>query len=106
VTSQGSAYSRFQRALRTGNLNLIRVAAAELPRVELDDALRICVAASTSDADQFRRFALRWLARFCERDEATLPDVRVAVAAFLRMPADREAAAETLHELLEHRGGR
>jgi hypothetical protein len=35
VTSHGSAYSRFQRALKTGNLILIRNAAGELPRVEL-----------------------------------------------------------------------
>jgi hypothetical protein len=39
VTSEGHAYSRFQRALLTGNLNLIEAAAAELPRVGLDDAL-------------------------------------------------------------------
>jgi hypothetical protein len=33
VTSQGSAYARFRRALNSGNLTLIRNAAAELPRV-------------------------------------------------------------------------
>jgi hypothetical protein len=35
----GSPYPRLQRALATGNLNLIRAAAAELPRVDLSDAL-------------------------------------------------------------------
>jgi hypothetical protein len=39
VTSQGSAYARFRRALKTGNINVIRGAAAELPRVDLGDAL-------------------------------------------------------------------
>jgi hypothetical protein len=39
VTSRGSAYARFRRALKTGNLTLIRNAAAELPRVDLGDAL-------------------------------------------------------------------
>ena len=43
VTSQGSAYSRFQRALTTGNLQLIETPAADLPIVGLDDALAILV---------------------------------------------------------------
>jgi hypothetical protein len=42
VTSQGSPYTRFDRALKTGNLNIIRAAAAELPRPpDLGDALKI-----------------------------------------------------------------
>jgi hypothetical protein len=32
MTSQGNPWSRFQRALTTGNLTLVRAAAAELPR--------------------------------------------------------------------------
>src|SRR4051812_24937866 len=39
VTSDGSAYTRFRRALDTGNLPLVRAAAAELPHVDLADAL-------------------------------------------------------------------
>ena len=42
MTSQGGAYKRFRRALDTGNLLLIRTAAAELPQAPpLSDALRI-----------------------------------------------------------------
>lgn len=41
VSSQGSPYARFKRALRTGNLALVRAAAGELPAVRLDDALLI-----------------------------------------------------------------
>jgi hypothetical protein len=44
VTSQGSTYARFRRALKTGNLTLIRNAAAELPSVDLVDALEVCIA--------------------------------------------------------------
>jgi len=43
VSDSGSAYSRFQRALATGNLMIIRAAAAELPAIRLDDALQVCV---------------------------------------------------------------
>ena len=39
VSDSGSPYSRFQRALKTGNLTIIRTAAAELPEIRLDDAL-------------------------------------------------------------------
>jgi hypothetical protein len=38
VKSEGHAYSRFQRALLTGNLNLIEAAAGALPRVALAEA--------------------------------------------------------------------
>jgi hypothetical protein len=42
VSINGSPYAHFRRALDTGNLALIRTAAAELPQINLDDALRIC----------------------------------------------------------------
>jgi hypothetical protein len=38
---QGVAVRALRRALDTGNLALIRTAAAELPQINLDDALRI-----------------------------------------------------------------
>jgi hypothetical protein len=37
------------RALATGNLHLIRAAAAELPRVDLGDALVVCMAIREAD---------------------------------------------------------
>ena len=65
--------SNNRRALKTGNLTLIRNAAAELPRVDLGDALAVCVAIRHAEPERFERAALRWLARFClERREATL----------------------------------
>ena len=38
MTSHGSPYARFQRALATGNLNVVRAAAAELPRIGVAEA--------------------------------------------------------------------
>ena len=43
MTSGGSPYARFKRALLPGNLALVRAAAAELPAVDLADALAICL---------------------------------------------------------------
>ena len=99
VTSQGSAYARFQRALKTGNLTLIRNAAAELPGVDLGDALDVCVAIRQAEPERFERAALRWLARFCvERREVTLAQVQVAAWAFDNI-TDEPAALETLQRL-------
>jgi len=49
VSIKGGSYARFRRALDTGNLTLVRAAAAELPRINLVDALRICVLLRAAD---------------------------------------------------------
>ena len=60
-----------------------RRAAAELPHVDLGDALAVCVIIREAEPDRFERAALRWLARFCvERREATLAEVQAAAWAF------------------------
>ena len=41
MTSQGHAVSRFARAVKTGNPNIVVAAAAELPRRSLADALLV-----------------------------------------------------------------
>jgi hypothetical protein len=100
MTSQGSPYSRFRRALKTGNLAIIRAAAAELPHVDLGDALAVCLAIRDAEPQRFERAALRWLARFCvERPAATVADVRVAASAFERMGRDPDGALEVLRRL-------
>lgn len=43
ATIDWSPYSIFKRALRRGDLAGVRAAAAELPRVPLDDAFVICM---------------------------------------------------------------
>ena len=99
MTSQGSPYSRFQRALKTGNLNIIRSAAAELPQVDLGDALAVCVAIHKAAPEHYERATLRWLARYClERREATLAHVQTAAWAFENL-ADEQGALETLERL-------
>lgn len=96
----GSAYQRFQRALGTGNLQLIRAAAAELPHVDLADALAVCMAIREADPQRFERAALRWLARYAVEQATTVADVRAASEAFgamLQRPGD---ALGTLRRLI------
>ncbi len=46
VSIKGGSYANFQRALDSGNLTMIRAAATELPAINLDGALTICVLVS------------------------------------------------------------
>ena len=77
VTSQGSAYSRFQRSLTTGNLQLIEAAAAELPKVSLEDARAVLVVV----AQRGDPAAARWVGRLLTEMPADLSDARFAIGA-------------------------
>jgi hypothetical protein len=99
VTSEGHAYSRFQRALLTGNLNLIEAAAAELPRVGLDDALTILSLLADKADPRFDRAAARWIGRLLVETPAGLRDARFGLVLVERLPACRDA----LHDLARRR---
>jgi len=100
VTSEGSRYARFRRALDSGNLAMVRLAAAELPRVALDDALQVCLLIRDQDPDRYERAALRWVGRFAlEAQSVTLADVRAAADALARLPSDAEQAMWSLQRI-------
>jgi hypothetical protein len=104
VTSQGSAYARFRRALDSHNATVALATATELDFVSLPDALEL-VLLLVDDPRRFRRAALRWHARYC----AEVPDVGFeeahAVLACLAGLAGRrpKAAAAALAELVGRR---
>jgi hypothetical protein len=100
VSDAGSAYSRFQRALATGNLTIIRAAAAELPAIRLGDALQVCVLLRDREPQRYEAAAVRWIGRFCvEHPDVTLEDVDHARAAFQIMRRDPERALGILQAL-------
>ena len=100
VSTTGSPYARFRRALSTGNLTLVHAAAAELPHVDLQDALRICLLMSERDDARFERAAVRWLARTSlETPSMRLDDLRLGLIAFEAMPYNTGAARQTLAQL-------
>jgi hypothetical protein len=43
MSIKGGSYARFQRALEAGDLPAVRMAALELPYVNLADALAVCL---------------------------------------------------------------
>lgn len=97
---KGSSYMRFRRALKTGNLEVIRAAAAELPQISLEDALHVCVLLRDREPQRYERAAVRWIGRFCvEKHDVTLTDVDHARAAFSQMREDPEGALGLLQAL-------
>ncbi|HLM25509.1 MAG TPA: hypothetical protein VK304_00915 [Thermoleophilaceae bacterium] len=87
MTSQGTPYARFKRALASGNLVQVRATAAELPTVPLSDALEVCNLVRHESPDLYERAALRWLARLLlERPEVTLRELEQAARALQRLP--------------------
>jgi hypothetical protein len=100
VSSTGSPYARFRRAIAAGSLPLVHAAAAELPHVDLEDALRICLLMSAQDDARFERAAVRWLARASlETPTMRLEDLRMGLIAFEAMPYNPSAAQQTLAAL-------
>jgi hypothetical protein len=105
VTSEGSPYARFRRALETGNELLVLTTARELPQIALDDALRICLVLRDGDPRRYERAAVRWLGRFAlEARAATMRDLRAAAAALEALPTATTEAMEQLQRLCVERG--
>lgn len=100
MTSDGSAYARFRRALEIGNEMLVLAAARELPRIALDDALRICLVLREGDPDRYERAAVRWLGRFAlEAQRVTIDALRLAADALDALPTQPGEAMERLQRL-------
>jgi aminoglycoside/choline kinase family phosphotransferase len=105
MTSDGSPYARFQRALRVGRLSMVRAAAAELPRIDLDDALSICLLISEQDAARFERAVVRWLARLSlEVPTIRIEDLRAGLLAFEALAENPVGARTALAELCARHG--
>jgi hypothetical protein len=59
VSTKGSPYARFSRALETRSLRR-PTAAAELQSIQLDDALEILILMAAEKDPRFHRAAARW----------------------------------------------
>jgi hypothetical protein len=105
VTSRGSAYARFRRALDSGNATVAFATATELDFVSLPDALELMLLL-VDDPRRFRRAALRWHARYCAEVEDVGFEEAHAVLACLAGLAGRKpkAAAEALAALVHRHG--
>ena len=100
VSIKGSPYAHFRRALALGDLTLIRLVAAELPGVALDDALQVCLLMAQQRDASFDRAAVRWLARFAlEAATVGLEDIDEALSALMLMPDEPDRGRRRLADL-------
>ncbi len=96
MTSDGSPYSRFQRAIRSDNLALIHATAAELPYVPLRDALAILLVLDAIHEERFDAAAVRWAGRLAtEAPGLEMVDLASALESLVALPDD-----EALRSLL------
>ena len=72
MTSSGRRYAELQRALKNGNLWVAEAAAREMPKVPLEDALRLVLLYAAKESEKFERAAMRWLERYLAEATPTL----------------------------------
>jgi hypothetical protein len=105
VSIKGSAYTHFRAALDRGDLLSVQAAAAELPRVNLVDALAICLLLAQSRDERLDRASTRWLGRFAlERPSAGIADLRAALEAFENLPVRPDLARPALAAVCKRHG--
>ena len=93
VSIKGGSYQRFRRALEIGNPTLIRAAAAELPRIGLEDALAICLVLLEAEPQRFPAAAARWHARLCMERRLAIEEADLALGALRALAGERPQAA-------------
>lgn len=86
VTSQGSTYSQFKRALERRNFMLAWTLAAELSKVPLADGLELLLLARDLEPARFDRSVPRWHARLCSEQRLSSGEAQLALAALNALP--------------------
>ena len=106
VSIKGSPHARFRRALATGNPTLVLAAASELRRVDLPDALAICLVLLDGGSARYDRAAVRWHGRFAlEAPGLELRDATLVLASLDALRGDHgDAGAQALVALFEASG--
>ena len=100
VSVKGSDYKWFRDALERGDLPLVKATAAQLPRLNLEDALAIALLVIEHEPHNAERAAVRWIGRLClERSDVALARVRAAVDAFALLVDDPDAAEAVLRRM-------
>src|SRR3954470_22405747 len=100
VSIKGSPYGHFRRTLEIGKLPMVLAAAAELPPLQLDDALEVLILmADQSPPARYRAPAARWCGRLAVERGASLTELRLAVAACELLPR-HAAGVRVLRELV------
>jgi hypothetical protein len=82
VTAQGHPRAIFTRAIERGNIVIAELAAREVGRLTLGEALALTALVAQKDPARRVRYLLRWLRRLLEEDEClTIDEAALAVSA-------------------------
>jgi hypothetical protein len=104
VTSQGSALTRFRRALAASDGGGAYAAATELPHVDLADALMLTLLLA-DDWKPYERACVRWVGRLAlEVPGIPLTSAHLALVALSSLGRGRTAGAHALAELFNELG--
>jgi hypothetical protein len=105
VTTQGTAYSQFKRALERRNFMLAWTMAAELPKVPLADGLELLLLARDLEPARFDRAVPRWHARLCSEQQLSSGEAQLALAALNALPGPGvRSAVQSLAAVCETHG--
>jgi hypothetical protein len=105
LTSQGHAYTRFKRALKSGNAHLALDAAAELERIGLADALSLLLLIREDKPVLYDKAAVRWFAKYAAEDRyLLLRDARELVDLLDGVGRHDQVAVVRLERWLRARG--
>jgi hypothetical protein len=100
VTAQGSALTRYRRALERRHIFGAEIAAKEMAYVSLRDALGLLALYAAEDSPNYGKAATRWLGRLAlESDDLSLDDAQLAAAALQARPRWPVSSLRTLTEL-------
>jgi hypothetical protein len=102
VTAQGSATTRYRRAIETQSVILAELAAREMGHVPLGDALSLVVLYARAGDPKAEPAAVRWLARLAlERPRTTIGELQLAAAALAQLSERPKTSARTLLDLAD-----
>src|SRR5438045_162077 len=94
MTSRGSPYQRFRRAVQIGNPMLVRAAPAELPRIGLAEAAAILLVIERAEPERYERTARRWLAKLTAEADVDLAGIAAAAIALEALPQEPGARGQ------------
>jgi hypothetical protein len=100
VTVQGSALTRYRRALERRHIFGAEIAAKEMAYVSLRDALGLLALYAAEDSPKYSKAATRLLGRLAlESDDLSLDDAQLAAAALQALPRRPDSSLQILTEL-------
>lgn len=103
MTAQGSALTRYRRALARRHIFGAEIAAKEMAYLSLGDALGLLALYAAHDSPKYGKAATRWLGRLAlESDDLSLHDLQLATAALQALPRRPDSALRVLTDLSRH----